>query len=456
MTFEALSLFRRVGPVLAGLLAAGAALGGCATYAPEPLAKGKDSALVQPDLRGLAARAGRLRHPRLAPAAIDLGRPLTPEALGLIAVVANPDLKAARAKAGVADGQAFDAGLLPDPVINLSYDDKFAGPDPFNGWGAQVIYELTALRDHAAVLAAARASRDQVRLDLAWQEWQTAGQARLLAARIAGLEQALAIEQASRASADAALGRALSEDGDLKADDVTARRLAAADAGDKANQTQKDLEAARRDLNRLLGLPPQAVLSIAAPAAPADAALDADALFARAEAERLDLAALKAGYASQEAAVRKAVLDQFPSLQLTVNRAQDTTGNQTIGPAVNFTLPLWNRNQGGVAIARATREQLRAEYDARLFATRADIADLTSALALERRQRAAIVAQAAALERTAAASETAAGRGDVARTAAQAARQTAADKAVALAGLDQAIAEQTVALELAVGAPLQP
>jgi outer membrane protein, heavy metal efflux system len=448
----------RFWPFAAVCLLASTALGGCAAYAPAPLAKGADEALAQPDLRALAARAADLRHPRLRPLAIDLDRPLTPQALGLIAVVANPELKAARAKAGVAQAQAFDAGLLPDPVVNLSYDKRLAGPDPLNGWGGQIVYELTALRDHQAMVAAARAGRDQARLDLAWQEWQTAGQARLLAARIAGLEQASALDRRSRAGADAALERALAAPtaGDVKADEITARRLAAADATDKASQAERDLDAARRDLNRLLGLPPQARLDIAAPGAPADVPLDAEALFARARAERLDLKALEAGYASQEAAVRKAVLDQFPSLQLTLSRSQDTAGSQTFGPAVNFTLPVWNRNQGGVAVARATREQLRAEYDARLFATRADIADLTGALTIARRERSQIAVQAAALDRLAASAEAAAARGDVARAVAEAARQSAVDKALTLAGLDQSIAEQTVTLELAVGAPLNP
>jgi outer membrane protein TolC len=439
---------------LAIVSAATLALSGCAAYAPAPLSRGQDAALAQPDLGAIARQAAQVRHPRLAPVAIDPGRPLTPQALGLIAVVANPDLRAARAKAKVAQAQVFDVGLLPDPVINLSYDHKFAGPDPFDAWGAQVMEDLMALRDRGASLSAARAARDQVRLDLAWQEWQAAGQARLLATRIVALERIWGLEQGTRAAADTALAQALALGGDLKADDVTARRLAAADADDKANQTEKDLDAARLDLNRLLGLPPQTLLEIAAPAA-SDPPLDAEALFARARAERLDLQALQAGYASQEAVVRKAVLDQFPSLQLTINRAQDTTGNQTLGPAVNFTLPVWNRNQGGIAIAKATREQLRAEYDARLFATRADIADLTGQIALEQRQRAAIAGQAQALDRAAAASEAAAARGDLPATAAEAARQAAADKAVALAGLDQAMAEQQVALELAVGAPLE-
>ena len=162
--------------VLAAQLTMCVAVGGCATYAPAPLASGGDTTWAQPDMGAIAVAASRLDHPRLKPTTIDLGQALTPDELGLIAVVANPDLKAARAKAKVAEAQAFDAGLLPDPVLNFNFDQRLSGPDPFNGWGAQIVYELTALRDHAATLAAAHASRDQVRLDLAWQEWQTYGQ----------------------------------------------------------------------------------------------------------------------------------------------------------------------------------------------------------------------------------------------------------------------------------------
>ena len=51
--------------------------------------------------------------------------------------------------------------------------------------------------------------------------------------------------------------------------------------------------------------------------------------------------------------------------------------------------------------------------------------------------------------------EAAAARGDISRAAAEAARQIATDRRVALIALDQSIAEQAVALELAVGAPLE-
>ena len=436
-------------------LAAGALLSSCAVYAPSPLGRGAGGALAQPDLGAVAAAAARLQHPRLKPVAIDLAQPLTPEALGLIAVICNPDLKATRAKAKVTDAQVFEAGLLPDPSITLGADKLLSGPDAYDAFTGQIALDLNALRTRRVVLAGQRAAREQVRLDLAWQEWQTAGQARLLAARIAGLTRALALDAESQDAAGALLLRVLdaAARGDVKADEIEARRLAAADAGDKARQAERDLDAARHDLNRLLGLGPDTQIRIAE-APPAPVVLDAPALFARARVRRLDLQALEAGYDSQEAATRKAVMDQFPALQLTVTRSQDTANNQTLGPQINFTLPVWNRNAGGIAIARATREQLRAEYSARLFAARADIADLTAGLAIARRQRQAMAAQVGPLSRLVAETAAAAARGDISRAVADAARQSVADKQLVLAGLDQTIAEQTVALELAVGEPL--
>lgn len=370
----------RFGPVrraVASALAA-ASLAGCAAYAPAPLGDGSN-VLAQPTREMLAARAAPLQHPRLEPVRIDFGAPLTPEALAAIAVVASPDLQAARAKTGVADAQVFQAGLLPDPQINLAYDKLISDPDVFNAWAGAFIYELDALRTRGVFIAAQTAVREQVRLDIAWPEWQAAGQARLLAARIVGLERGVALNRRSRNAADAILTTVLqaSARGDIKTDEVTARRIAAADAADRTRLAKRDLAIARTDLNRLLGLKPDTVVAIAAQEqASARPAPDAAALFERARAERLDLLALQAGYRSQEAAVLRAVMDRFPFLQLTIGTARDTADNLTLGPAINLTLPVFNRNRGGIALARATREQLRAECDARLFNTRSEISAL--------------------------------------------------------------------------------
>ena len=436
-------------------VALAATLAGCATYRAAPLADG-GAVLAEPIQAELAKLAAALDHPRLKPLAIDFSRPLTPDELAVIAVVSNPDLKAARTKAQLAEAQVFSAGLLPDPQVNLTYDKLLSGPDSFDAVGGALVYELNALRTRGVTLAGERASQRQVRYDLAWQEWQTAGQAKLLAARIGALQAIMALDERSRDATQSILDKVLkaAARGDVKADEVESRRIAAADAADKARQAERDLSAARLDLNKLLGLTPQTPLLIASPAQPSTDGFDAAALFAQAQAQRLDLAALRAGYDSQEAGVRKAVMDQFPSLQLTVTRARDTSDNQTIGPAVNFTLPLWNRGRGGIAVAEATRAQLHAEYAARLFATRADIAALVDQLRLELRQRDEVARQAGPLRQVALATEDAARRGDLPQASADTARQALTDKELAVATLDQTMAEQRVTLELAVGALL--
>lgn len=426
----------------------------CATS--QPGLEEADAALREPGRAELAALAARLEHPRLAPVTLDFSRPLTSLELAVIAVVANPELKAARAKEGVVEAQVFSAGLLPDPQITGSYAARLSGPDPLNGWSAGLIYDLVALRERRTVVAGQRAAREQARLDLAWQELQTAGQAELLAARITGLTSVLTIQMRSHQIAESALSRALLAQarGDIRADEVETRRLAAADAASAYGQGRVALKAARHDLDRLLGLRPDAIVAIAAPPLAADPG-DPSVLFTAARARRLDLLALQAGYESQNAAVRKAMMDAFPALQLGLARTQDTAGNQTIDPSFTLTLPLWNRNRGGISIAKATQSQLRAEYAARLFATRADIAALVDQLRLEARQRTEIATRIAPVRGIAEATERAAARGDLALAAAETARQSVADKELAVLNLDQAMAEQSVTLALAVGAPLR-
>jgi len=217
-------------------------------------------------------------------------------------------------------------------------------------------------------------------------------------------------------------------------------------------RAERDLAAARVELTKLLGLPPDTTLRLRGGEIP-DAPLDAPRLFATAAAQRADLQALRAGYDAAEADVHKAVLDQFPALSLTLAGARDTSGNYTLGPAVGFTLPLWNRNRGGIAIATATREQLHTEYEARLFQTRAEIHAAAVSLATARSQEAGLRAQLPALEHYAEATSRAARRGDLAPVTADTALQALRDRRLTLLQLEQRIAEQTIALELLSGGP---
>lgn len=151
--------------------------------------------------------------------------------------------------------------------------------------------------------------------------------------------------------------------------------------------------------------------------------------------------------------MHKAVLDQFPNLTLSIDGNRDNSGIVSAGPSVNFTLPLWNRNRGGIAIELATRAALNAEYQARLFQTRAEIARAVTGLALVRRRHARSVADLAALRQMATASRHAADRGDLSLETAEVAEQTLRDRELAIAQDEQAIREQTIALELLTGLP---
>ncbi|MBN8844914.1 MAG: TolC family protein [Sphingomonadales bacterium] len=431
-----------------GLAALLLSCAGCAHYAPRPLAD-NPAVLQEPVLAALETKASAVQRPWLTPTNVDMSQPLTPSALSAIAVVNNPDLIAMRSRAGLADAQVFAAGLLPDPSFNFGLDKVLSGPDTLLNIAGAIGLDLNALRTRAATRRKAVEEQRQVRLDIAWNEWQTAGAARLQAVRIEGLETQLSILRAQDEDARWMLARnaAAASRGDVAASAAEAARVAAADAADKLRGAEGDLLTARQQLARLLGLPPDSKIAIA-PAPPPPHPPGAAELFGRAAVQRTDLAALRAGYDAQEAAVRLAILAQFPTLNLTLNANRDTGGNFILGPSIDFTLPLWNRNRGGIAVEEATRDALRAEYDARLFQARADIFAACATIDLAWRQRANALASLEGLRRQASASRAAATRGDLSISAAISAEQQLRDRELLVAASEQTIREQVIALEL--------
>jgi len=428
---------------------------GCAHYTPLPLSD-HPTLLDQTVPAVLEARASAVERPWLHPNAVDLSAPLSPQGVAALAVVNNPDLIALRMRANVADAQAFAAGLLPDPTFSIGADKVLSGPDTFLNIAGALGLDINALRKRAVTRQQANAQAQKVRLDLAWAEWQTAGQARIQVVRIDGLARIVDLNRASASATQIQLARVTraSLRGDVTATEAESARLAAFDAADRLRTAERDLLTAKQELARLLGLPPDNVLALAPIAMPQEPP-SAERLFALARESRTDLAALRAGYGAQEATVHKAVLDQFPTLNLTITGNRDSAGNSLLGPTVDFTLPLWNRNRGGIAVERATREALKAEYDARLFQTRAEIAAAWSGIGLARRQLADAEAGLTALRRQAEVSDRAARRGDLSHAAAMTAAQQLRDRQLVIAQASLAIQEQTIALELLSGEPIE-
>ncbi|MGI8841089.1 MAG: TolC family protein, partial [Caulobacteraceae bacterium] len=361
---------RRIAPAL--LLCA--ALCACATYKDRPLPAG-------PDLAASAARlsvdVSRLRLGPLKAHRLDPVDGLDPTDVAILAVLNSPDLAAKRALAKVAGAQAFAAGLLPDPQLTFTVDVPNPGQSATTAYNLNPNLDLVGLITHSSARKAARASANQADLDLLWAEWSVAQQARQLAVTVLADEAKAGVLGAIAAGLDAryAQSRRALATHDITAVTASADLAVKLDADAQLATTRRDAAKARGDLNALIGLAPTARLTLitgAAASEPDGAALDA--ALAALPARRPDLLALRAGYRAQDANLRKAILMQFPLINIGFSHQRDNTAIVSNGVSGTLTLPIFHRGRGEIAVQSATRERLLAEYHARLDQTVAEVA----------------------------------------------------------------------------------
>lgn len=377
--------------------------------------------------------------------------------IAALAVINNRELRALRAQEGVANAQVFAAGLLPDPTVSFGADFPLNATGAVTGVSGSLGMDLLALMRRPHEQAAAEAARDAIRDDIVWAEWLTAEQARLLAVRIDRLRTLEELTGRLRVLTQDQLQRALTAAGrgDLPGSGLESYRLAAADAIDRNQAVELRLSAAEFALNRLLDQPPGRVIRFAVDqgdgAEPADPAL----LFTHARETRIDLQALRAGLNRQDDIIAAGLLARYPIPVIDIHAARDTGNLTSVGPGLSFTLPLWNRGQGETAIARATRVQLDAEYQARVTGLEADIYAAADALRIARSQRDQTRSMIAPLTGQAEASAVAAARGDISNSAALATRVTLLDRRISEVELALAAEEYRIALEVLTGSALE-
>ena len=261
---------------------------------------------------------------------IDLRRGIGPDDAATIALYSNPALRAIRDRRGLAVAQLIQARILPNVVVSYARDYVTGG----NTAGATTAYNFTAGWEFSALVpflpkqTAARKNLGSVDLDIAWQEWQIAENART------GVYRVLGLDAQTRQAREANRGLQESTDGmrkALEAHEKTVLDLAAVEASSQDSRAttlslEQDFEHQRLGLNKILGVEPEthvrlrSGLTLPTHLEPPD---EAD-LLANIESRRLDLLGLRQGYASQDATVRAAILAQFPKLSLAFTRAGRT------------------------------------------------------------------------------------------------------------------------------------
>jgi outer membrane protein TolC len=416
-------------------------LAGCATYHAEPL----------PDDPGLLRDLTMARVAGAGVESVDLADGINPDEAAVLAVLNNPELRAARAKAGVADAQLFAAGLFPDPQVTAGYDEPTSGgPDQVRAYTFGIAADIAALLTHGPAKQSAQAAAKQARLDVVWQEWQVAEQARLTATRYAYEAKKLALldanQRALAARADEAAA-ALTR-GDLTVDVAATYRTALLDAASAAYQVHVQHADTGHALKALFGLEPDAALDIrAAPVPIGWPPVDWNAV----AMQRPDLLALQAGYESQEARLRQAVWAQFPIINLSWDRLRDNSNVWSSGFSLVMNLPFFSGGRGDVALQRATREQLREEYQARLAQSRADVAHFVADGALQQAQLQLLTSELPGLEKMVEQAETGARGGDLAAITASNLRATLVTKQIELLDVEEALTETHIALDTLIG-----
>jgi len=352
-------------------------LSACATYQAYPLAQ---SPPLATSIEQLQLQTNHSVHPELPeawlkhPVIADDG--LDEAEVALLAVLNSPRLRAAQTQLGEAQAQLIEAGLLPDPKFSTSVDFP-TGNDPSlaTAYSFGLGFDLRSLLTRGAREDAATEHARAAYLNVLWQEWQVIQQARMLYRRILVEQQQANIAHDQFLLTQHVWDRhalALNE-GNITLDQARLPLTSLESAQATWSESRRQMNASMNELALLIGIQPSVRLPLSPPPAGRESMISppppvepSQRLLADMAKRRPDLLALQAGYDSQEAKVREQIMAQFPNLSIGVNRARDTGNIWTVGPFINLGLPILNGNRGNIAMARATRQRLHAEYSDRL------------------------------------------------------------------------------------------
>jgi|SRR5438552_6384880 len=388
---------------------------------------------------------------------IYLDRGIGPDDAAAIALYSNPALRAIRDRRRLAAAQLIQAGILPNPVVSYERDFVTGGntAGTVTGYNLTAGWEFTALIPYLPKQTAARKNFRAVDLDVAWQEWQIAINARTAVYRVLSLDA-----QVARAR-DANAGLQQSADVMRKATEAhekTVLDLAAAESASQDSRAtllalEQEFEKQRLGLNKILGVEPETKvalregLSFPTRLAPPDQRDLLDGL----ESRRLDLLGLRQGLESQDATVRAAILGQFPKMSAELVKASDTTNVHTTGFRVSIDVPIFDRNQGVIATERATRQRLLDEYHQRVFEGRSDVATALADIRSLNRQIAAAEEALPLLEKLVSSAQAAIEQRNVDVLSYYTARSNLLQKRIQLIKLQEQLLEANTALEIASG-----
>ncbi|WP_224243063.1 TolC family protein [Hyalangium gracile] len=320
------------------------------------------------------------------------------------ALAKSPEVAAARAEETGAEGElaADSRWVRQNPQLEVEYGtDAVTQDEGERRLSVSISQQLEVAGQRGlrveraeAALAAAKARRRAVELSVAREAADAAAEVARREALVKLAEDVLA---AARALEEATARRFSA--GDVSELERNTAALERARAEARAAQARAELASARASVNRLLGRPASAALSVALEAVAVEPPVEPPELVAaRAEAE--------AAQAEVKLLRRERIPD--PTVSLGYEREREREEHLT-GPdlhsgamvvaRLSLPLPLWNRNQGELAAARARQAVREAEREGREREVAAERVSARESFEAARTAEAALTAALPGIER---------------------------------------------------------
>jgi cobalt-zinc-cadmium efflux system outer membrane protein len=322
-----------------------------------------------------------------------------------VALLNNRAFQAAFQEIGVSRAEVVASALPSNPTLGLSL--RFPEGGGRSNLTLAVAQQLVDLWQIPIRKRIAESQLERTVLSVAQQAVALASQTEVRYWRLVALERAEALgrEDVELARQSVELAQDRFRAGEAGKLDVNLARAASLETQQRLIALRGELQGARADLARVLGLSrgeSSWELSDDLPEASL-AALDEDALLQKALTQRLDAQAAAMQVRAAEAEIRKQILDIFPDVTIGTEwerterralpgrkvladtaRASVRSGQLTapdlqtrgerrlensqvidslLGPTLEITLPLWHQNQPQIARARYQAAQRRKEFE---------------------------------------------------------------------------------------------
>jgi len=323
-------------------------------------------------------------------------------ALTLAAYYYHPSLDVARAQWAVSGGAVRTAGARPNPTVAISPEYNFSAAKGVSPWLAGLSFDLpletAGKRGYRS--AQAKYLSEAARLNIGAVAWQVRKNLRDSLIDLQAAEKGTALLQN-----ELALQNRIVEVLELQVKAGAVTPLETSSAHLASHKIQLDLGAAqslaadaRSRVAEALGLPLSALDGMATSfPAFSDPTGEFSSLEARRRAlqNRSDILGSLAEYEASQSALQLEIAKQYPDIHLGTGYQYDQGDNKWSLVGLSLELPLLNRNQGGIAEARARREETAARFAALQAKV---IAEMDRALAMLRVAEEQVKASAALLE----------------------------------------------------------